>query len=182
MNKRTTKIAMVVLMLLAVSLYFVSGTYARYSETFEGEGTADIAAWSVKLDGKKASETETLNLNFVVQENEYVKAGKIAPDVTAKAELELDLTGTEVAVDLAAKVADSFDKSVLGDSATDVVVTATTSKGDSIIGVGEIGEVTVTITVTWTNNDDHNVSDTAAAGNTLTIPVKLTAKQHVLSD
>ena len=182
MNKRTTKMAMVVLMVLAVALYFVSGTYARYTETFEGSGTADIAAWSVKLDGKTASETETLNLNFEVQENEYVVDGKIAPDVTAVATLELDLTGTEVAVELAAKVADSFDKSVLGESAADVVVTATTSNGSDTIGVNEIGKVTVTITVTWTNEDAHSVSDTAAAGKTLTIPVELTVKQHVLND
>ena len=43
------------------------------------------------------------------------------------------------------------------------------------------GKRTVTLTLTWTNDDENNEddTDTGIAAGTLTIPVTLTARQHI---
>lgn len=194
MTKRTIKGIIAMLMLLTVCLYFVSGTYARYTSAVSGNTKADIAKWAVAFkDGKGQALTNDFNLTFKVDENENVVSNKIAPQTSATAEIEVDLTGTEVAVDYEANVDQTTLVEWFGDSATDVTVeTIATINGtqdttgkialiDDTAFTADNGKVKITVKLTWTNNEAHNVSDTTVgeAGGTLTLPVTLTLKQHI---
>ena len=195
-RKTRTKRAILVAIALLFVAYLISSTYARYTTSGTGTGTVQVAKWAVvmKADDDTVVTDTTEPITFTVQNNENVVLGKIAPAVTAKAEVELDLTGTEVAVDFDAVINQANIATVFGDSASDVTLTVevdgaayTSGTSQTIPLVGNAaftaanGKKTVTLTLTWTNNESHNANDTALgkAAPTLTIPVTLTAKQHI---
>ena len=153
------------------------------------------AKWAVAItadDGTTLSST-TQDITFTVQNNTNVVPGKIAPAVTAVAEIELDLTGTEVAVDFDAVIdqsnlstfGESGDKLTLDVKVDGVAYTSGTAQTINLVGNSAFtaanGKKTVTLTLTWANDDENNEDDTATgiAAPTLTIPVTLTAKQHI---
>ena len=193
MNKKTVKSMMVILMLLVVALYFIAGTYARYTSSVNATAKVDIAKWAVAFKSGGATMTENMELTFALQNNTNVVSGKIAPASKAVATVEVDLTGTEVAVDFDADVDTTAIASVFGDSASDVNATVTVSGAASsadsatvnLIGdkafTADNGKVTLTITLEWTNTEANNAkhTETGTAGGTLTIPVTITAQQHI---
>lgn len=195
MRKSKVRDIVVALIVLAIALFFIAGTYARYSSSGTANGQISVAKWQVKLDGTDISTTSTTkDVTFTVQSNTNVVAGKIAPAVTATAEVELDLTGTEVAVDFDATIDPSFDLTAVGASGdkltltTKVDGTAYTSGTVQTIALpggsaftAANGKKTVTLELTWTNDDNNNPDDSAmgSAAPTITIPVTLTAKQHI---
>ncbi len=194
MTKRTIKGIIAMLMLLTVCLYFVSGTYARYASSVSGTAMVAAAKWAVAFkDGENNELANNFDLDFTVTANENVVSNKIAPQTTATAEIQVDLTGTEVAVDYVATVDETALAEYFGASKDDVKVT-TSAKVNGVEDktgtiklvndsafTAENGKVTVTITLTWTNNDNHNTSDTAVgvAASTLSFPVTLELQQHI---
>ena len=148
---RTKRAIFVVIALLLVA-YLISSTYARYTTSGTGTGTVQVAKWNVvmKADDNTVVTDTTEPITFKVQSNTNVVPGKIAPAVTAKAEVELDLTGTEVAVDFDAVINQANIAKVFGDSASDVTLTveyiddadaravAATLDGDIIVNIGSI--------------------------------------------
>ena len=193
MTKRTVKTIIAVLMILAICLYFISGTYARYTTSVGAKAEASVAKWAVSLKDGDADITEGKILKFTVQGNNNVVAGKIAPSVTAVSKVEVDLTGTEVAVDFEATVNDEAIADIFGASASSVTAT-TTVTGGQVSGTTSTlnlpdgqkftnanGKVTLTITLTWKNVEGNNVSDTTVGNTagTLEMPVTLNVKQHI---
>lgn len=202
-RRSKTKRSILIALVLLLIIYIIGSTYARYTNTFNATGKVQVAKWNVAMtanNGAKTLETTTKDITFTVQSNAYVVEGKIAPDVTAVADIELDLTDTEVAVDFLAEINDSAATALstaLGDSADDVDMKVKINDTELTAGTPHLislpngekftssnGKIPVTLTLTWTNNEAHNVSDTTAGENApmLTIPITLTVQQHVLSD
>ena len=194
-RKTRTKRAIFVVIALLLVAYLISSTYARYSTVGEANGKVDIAKWAVVMtadNGTKLNST-TQDITFTVQSNTEVVPGKIAPAVTAKAEIELDLTGTEVSVDFTPTIGaytpstlPSADKITL----TSAVEGGTVGSSNYIPLVGNSaftasnGKKKVTLTLTWANDDENNADDTATGmladeSRTITIPVTLTVQQHI---
>ena len=192
---RTKRAIFVVIALLLVA-YLISSTYARYSTEEKANGKVDIAKWAVKMtadDGTVLSTTETKDITLTVQSNTEVVPGKIAPAVTAKAEIELDLTGTEVSVDFTPTIGD-YTPSTLP-SADKIKLTSAVEGGEigesnyiPLVGnsafTSDNGKKKVTLTLTWTNDNENNADDTATGmladgSRTITIPVTLTVQQHI---
>ena len=194
-RKTRTKRAIFVVIALLLVAYLISSTYARYSTVGNAEGKVDIAKWAVVMtadDGTTLNST-TQDITFTVQSNTEVVPGKIAPAVTAKAEIELDLTGTEVSVDFTPTIGaytpstlPSADKITL----TSAVEGGTVGSSNYIPLVGNSaftasnGKKKVTLTLTWANDDENNTDDTATGmladgSRTITIPVTLTVQQHI---
>lgn len=194
-RKTRTKRAIFVVIALLLVAYLISSTYARYSTVGNAEGKVDIAKWAVVMtadDGTTLNST-TQDITFTVQSNTEVVPGKIAPAVTAKAEIELDLTGTEVSVDFTPTIGaytpstlPSADKITL----TSAVEGGTVGSSNYIPLVGNSaftasnGKKKVTLTLTWANDDENNADDTATGmladgSRTITIPVTLTVQQHI---
>ena len=190
-RKKATKALLVVVALL-LAILLISSTFARYSTVGKADGKVEIAKWAVKMtaDDGTTLDSTTKNITFKVQNNTNVVPGKIAPAVTAVAKIELDLTGTEVAVDFNAEVGDltptnlpSSDKISL----TSAVDGGTPGTSQTIPLVNnaafttENGKKIVTLTLTWTNDDNNNADDTSTGitGGTLTVPVTMTVQQHI---
>lgn len=190
-----TKRAFFIIIALLLVAYLISSTYARYSTEGKANGKVDIAKWAVVMtadDGTVLSST-TKDITFKVQSNTDVVPGKIAPDVTAKAEIELDLTGTEVSVDFTATVG-SYTPTGLP-SADKISLTSAVAGGEvgtvnyiPLVGnsafTSSNGKKKVTLTLTWENDDENNADDTstgqlADGSRTITIPVTLNVKQHI---
>lgn len=194
-ERRRTKRTIFIVIALLLIVYLISSTYARYSTEGKANGKVEIAKWAVamKADDGTTLNSTTQDIAFTVQSNTEVVPGKIAPAVTAKAEIELDLTGTEVSVDFIPTIGDyvsaglpSADKITL----TSEVEDGTVGSSNYIPLVGESaftsdnGKKKVTLTLTWENDDKNNANDTATGqladdSRTLTIPVTLTVQQHI---
>ncbi len=196
MNKKNVISVVVVAMLFAVSLFYIGGTYARYSDEFSGNATGNIAKWQVKVGG-----SDTLTLSFTPEtEIETVVDGKMAPGRKLKADVELDLEGTEVAVDIEASLEEAKEAitTAFGASADKVKVTTTVSEGGVTNADGTTtialkdgaafsssDKVTISIVLEWENDDENNADDTSVgegASLTYDIPIKLTAQQHLSTD
>ena len=197
-RKTRTKRAIFVVIALLLVAYLISSTYARYSTVGEANGKVDIAKWAVVMtadDGTTLNST-TQDIKFTVQSNTEVVPGKIAPDVTAKAEIELDLTGTEVSVDFTATIGEytpatlpSKDKITLSPAVEGTTENKVGSSNyiplvENKAFTASNGKKKVILTLTWKNDDENNVDDTATGmladeSRTITIPVTLTVQQHI---
>lgn len=194
-RKTRTKRAIFVVIALLLVAYLISSTYARYSTVGKADGKVDIAKWAVvmKSDDGKTLNSTTQNITFTVQSNTEVVPGKIAPAVTAKAEIELDLTGTEVSVDFTPTIGaytpstlPSADKITLTSAVEGLTVGSSNyiPLVDNKTFTAENGKKKVTLTLTWANDDENNADDTATGmladgSRTITIPVTLTVQQHI---
>ena len=189
MRKNKVMRLIVALIVIAVALFFISGTYSRYSTTGAGNASIDVAKWSVAIKKGDTSLTSTTqNLTFTVQDNDYVVSNKIAPATTATADIDVYLEGTEVAVDLittlgsASNLPEGATLSMTVDGTTYTSGNAATfalPNGNAFTAAN--GKKTVKLTLTWENSDSRNASDTAAgkAANTITLPINITAQQHI---
>ena len=205
MDKRTVKLVMVVAILLVVALYFIGGTYARYASDFEGEGTVTVAKWAVKVAGE---ETKDFTLTLTPDDDNNIVNEKIAPSYSASGEIDVDLTGTEVAVELSAVVGKLTG--VLAENDKVTVATTVETQGNAKPGDGDVtsaeegsgykialpsqtegftedtGKYKVKITVTWLNENspDQDVNDTTAGkqGGEVQVPVTLKLLQQVKAD
>ena len=194
-RKTRTKRAIFVVIALLLVAYLISSTYARYSTVGEANGKVDIAKWAVVMtaDNGTTLNSTTQDITFTVQSNTEVVPGKIAPAVTAKAEIELDLTGTEVSVDFTPTIG-AYTPSTLP-SADKITLTSAVEGGtvgssnyiplvDNSAFTASNGKKKVTLTLTWANDDGNNANDTATGmlangSRTITIPVTLTVQQHI---
>lgn len=194
-RKTRTKRAIFIVIALLLVVYLISSTYARYSTEGKANGKVEIAKWAVamKADDGTVLDSTTKDITFTVQENANVVPGKIAPAVTAKAEIELDLTGTEVSVDFTPTIGNYTSTGI--PSADKITLTSELEGGtvgssnfiplvNESAFTAENGKKKVTLTLTWENDDDNNVNDTATGEledglRTLTIPITLTVQQHI---
>lgn len=193
-RRSRTKKGIIVVIALLLAIYLIGSTYARYSTQGVGSANISIAEWHVSIkNGDTTLNSTSQDIPFEVQSNTFVVPGKIAPAVTATATIELDLAGTEVAVDFDAVIDDSAiadigasaDKISLTTTVDGTTYTSGTSQTINLINneafTSTNGKKTVVLTVTWENDDNNNPDDTTmgTAGGTISIPVTLTAKQHI---
>lgn len=203
-NKATTrKIAIITLMLLVVCLYFVAGTYAKYTWKGTATGSVAVAKWQVGLGSEQ---TATTDVTFTVKNNENVAKGKIAPGCTATGTIDINPEGSEVSVDYKFKIDVTKLPQGIDMKVSSVKVGNTTiTRGPDGYYSGTIelagkealtadDAKTVTIEATWTDdgttldsvNDDGwgQNSDTQEgikedAEREITIPVTVLMEQHV---
>ena len=194
MDKRTVKLVMVIAMLLVVCLYFVGGTYARYVSEFSGSADVNVAKWAVKLAGDASAQEKefTLTLNNIEENNDVVN-GKIAPSVSLTGNIEVDLSGTEVSVDILTKIDEEEIKNAINEALdakgsitnNDIAVTVSAKGSGQLTSVNsasaldeaikvslpntesgfkETDKVTLTVKVTWDNADDQHNADHTLMG------------------
>ena len=193
--KKLAIIVIAIMLLIAV----IGGTYSKYTSTANGSGTVSIAKWAVKVNNQNmGTEAAEFTLNFTYDANTEVVANKIAPGRTARAYVDVDLTGTEVSVDFACALTEAATTNLNSTFGTGVV-TATTGTPELQTGAANMtlngttvkvgtaamsGVVRVPIIVTWNDVAANNVADTTAGmGQTsVTLPVTLTVSQKVASN
>ncbi len=184
--KGNKKLLVVAILLLLITVSFT--TYAIYTSSVSGNATVDTAAWEIEFkDG-----SDTLTTNFAIEfgstdcVNNHVAPGKIAPGATCTKTITLDATGTEVDVDYTA-TANSANVLVNGTAvpaeANQFTVTLTGGSGRILYNAAD-QTATLTVNLAWAGADNEtnpNQADVGLAGQTVTVPVTLTARQVPVS-
>lgn len=197
--KRWTLVALIIFALVAI----IGGTYARYSSSGDANATVKVAKWKVALNGSdisSATATVTPTVNYVA--NNYVKDGKLAPNRSATFDVELDPTGSEVAIDYVLKI-NTANITGITNAASKISVSGAKYRIGTVAGDGSNAtitgadgvtieenledvlankKVTVRVTITWDNDSDNeNAADTAngVTAADIKVPVTITAKQHI---
>lgn len=197
-RKSAVKKSVFALIILALLIAMIGGTYARYSSSTTASGSVSIAKWAVKVNDTNISNaTTTFDLTFTASNTDTVP-NKVAPNGQAIAYVDVDLTGTEVSVDFTCALAEAATTnltSVFGaDYADKVTLTVGTPEllgetsnmtlNGTTVTVGTAamdGKVRVPVTLTWTNDNANNVADTntGVTETELVVPVTLTVQQHI---
>lgn len=108
--KKSKKIVLLSAVIIAIILSFVGGqTYAKYMSRVTGQGTADIANWSFKVNDNE-DKIQTISLKSTVN-NETLVNNKIAPGTEGSFQIKLDATGSEVGINYAIKFENETQKS-----------------------------------------------------------------------
>ena len=189
----------IVLALGLVAVVAITGiTYSRYVSTATVNGTADIAKWSIKLNDTDISTTPTTKqVALTFEANEFVKNNTIAPGSKATFDIALDPTGSEVAVDYTLGIDTT---AITGITNTNSLIAVTGAKyvidgqaeqdanisgtnvviNESLADVLAGNKVTLTVTLEW-QDGAQDAADTTngISGGTITIPVTVTAEQHI---
>lgn len=167
-----------ILMLLAVvaiGSYLISGTYAKYTSKASGVGTAQAAKWSFKVGGTEIAnatpQTLTFNLFSSVKEDdttsteEDVVAGKIAPGTGGSFDLSVQNT-SEVTATYTVALSEVSNNNIpieykVGNGNWETDLTKV------VIPAGELksGAAAETVTVNWrwqySTGDAGDTADTA---------------------
>ena len=194
MRKTKVKRSIIAIVLVIVAIFFIAGTYARYTTVGRANAVAQVAQWAVEIkSGNTALNETTQNIDFAIESNQYVVSTKFAPAKRAVANIDLVLEGTEVAVDFGV----NFDVSNLPENirnnnniavsmiynnveyASGETITFALPNGEAFDDTN--GTKTVSIVIEWTNDDTNNDADTTIGENdtVFNIPVTLTAQQHI---
>ena len=101
---RNKPVIILLALLLITAIVFSMYAYAKYKTTLTGNGTATVAKWSFKVNGQTQT-IPNIDLATTMKENNNVVEGKIAPGTEGSFDLNLDATGSEVAIDYNIKLA-----------------------------------------------------------------------------
>jgi len=95
-NKKIIKILCAVLLLMTLGM--TGYTYAKYVTQEKGNGSADIATWSFRIEKDENEDVKTIRLADT-SNKETLLNGKIAPGTSGQFYLKINAVGSEVAVD-----------------------------------------------------------------------------------
>lgn len=92
------KKALYIVAILAIALLaFIGGhAYAKYITEVKGEGIAEVATWSFKVNGEK-EQVQTINLISTCNDETLVN-NKIAPGTSGDFNIVVDATGSDVGI------------------------------------------------------------------------------------
>lgn len=204
-NKRLSILAVLV-MLVAITTYSVSGTYAKYTSEATGTAQASIAKWDIKVGDQAMAKNMTFNLFDTVTETDGnaesdVVNGKIAPgtkgsftikltnsgDVNANYTLNLKKGTSSADIPIKFATGESAPSDETGYAALDTTNGTDFTGTINMANSGTATEETVTIYWIWayeTKAEDNSTTvgdavDTAAgtAAGTYDLDVTLTATQ-----
>ncbi len=138
MKKRKTKILLAVFTLI-ICITQIKQTYAKYTESKEGNTDFTIANWKITVNDKDITEATSMSslINPVYIENENIAEGVIAPQSEGYFDLNIDASKTQVSFKYSIKINTPADSSV-----TDLKITGYQINNDSLVTVNEQSEIT----------------------------------------
>lgn len=197
-KKSTIKIlAIVTILIVEISLYFVAGTYSKYTSSAESNSTARTAKWAVKIGSIDLAGGATDFTNELVLEttnSAKVKTGTIAPSTSVQGSFNINPNGTEVAIKYIISLGTIHFKNALTnadvtENTPNIEITNITPSTGSLTqnldgtytGTIDLDGDSVDITITAEWNSTDNSQDTANGYTPLTVivPVNLTVEQDI---
>ena len=167
MQKSKANVFVTAFIIILISFTSLNYVYAKNNEITN--------KWNVTItnDGKDINDTH--KIKFEVQKNKNVVLGKIAPEMKATAEIEINLQKVNGFVDIELEIDDSKlnDVFLLNAKFNDENLS---SKNKKKVKAGKIEKVLLELI--WNGND---VEDTEIGINTasIEIPVKIKVLQHI---
>ncbi len=101
---RNKPVIILLALLLITAIAFSMYAYAKYKTTLTGNGTATVAKWSFKVNGQTQIIPD-IDLATTMKKVNNVAENKLAPGTEGSFDLNLDATGSEVAIDYNIKLA-----------------------------------------------------------------------------
>ena len=99
---KSKKIILLLAILIALVLSFIGGqTFSKYITEVRGEGIAEVARWSFKVNGQD-EEIQTINLASTCN-NETLIDNKIAPGTEGTFKIVVDGSGSDVGINYTIK-------------------------------------------------------------------------------
>ena len=177
--KGDKKILALAVLIMLVTVCF--GTFAIYRNSASGTGSVTAANWSVQVGGTDIS---SANFDFGYSDVTWTSLtgynNTIAPGSEGYIDIAVDADGSEVDVILTA----TLDTSNLPTGMTATVAGGNSQTISYSATSGQM-ETTVRINIAWAGSDSDqsskDQSDLTAEGDSLSLPVTLTAKQSVVN-
>lgn len=193
-NKIKVLLMRLTLIMLVITIYVISTTYALFQSQIKGSVVKNVGKWSIKINGAdvlKGTSEEFNMQQFVVDENENTKPGKMAPGTTGLFELSIDPTDTQISV--------RYDISIVLDEITNDKVQLISVEKDSTNNIVKTAENTYTgiipleeiekgaidlvkIKFCWKNDEQNNMVDSEIGtiiNSKIQIPVKVNITQYL---
>ena len=181
--KGNKKILVAIVLLIVAAVSFT--TYAIYRSSTTAEGTLNAAGWFVTVNG---TDIEQVNLTFDINDIDWTSGthtgynDTIAPGDEGIIEFPVDATGSEVDVLLTAEL----DDGATLPTGMSVEITSGTNGVEEIAYDPNDMQTTIEITVKWdgdlSDTSTKDTNDKSFESDTLTIPIKLTARQKLATD
>lgn len=103
------KVIVILAILTALIVSFIGGqSYSKYISQVKGEGTAEVATWSFKVNGTD-EQIQTINLASTVN-NETLIDNKIAPGTNGSFNIVVDCSGSDVGINYDIKFTNETNK------------------------------------------------------------------------
>lgn len=187
------------LIMLILTIVKITDTYAKYYTKATATTNQGIANWQILINDTDIYSETGQEVEFTISPNLSESAntvpGKIAPGSVWSANINIDPTGTEVAVRYDIQIDNTsivsmgnieYEISVVDQDDTEIAITRTAAnKYTGIISLEDLEaskKMQVTVSVTWNNNESTNADDTEFAstyGEKIDIPVKVICKQYL---
>ena len=97
-------LTILVLIMLIISFFRITGMYALYREQLYGEYSSLLGAWEIKVNGTDITTSGQVE-EFAISDSQleyitsdYIQAGKIAPDGQAYFDIVIDPSNTDVSI------------------------------------------------------------------------------------
>lgn len=108
MNKKKKILLIIAILLVILVSFFCGRAFAKYKAEVKGSGTAEIANWVFKVNGKE-DQIQKIDL-LSTYDNETLVDNKIAPGTSGKFDIILDATGSDVGVNYQVKFLNESEK------------------------------------------------------------------------
>ena len=108
MSKKKTILLVIAVLLVIILSFMIGKTFSKYVSEVKGTGTAEIANWVFKVNGK---EDVVQNVNLLsTYNNETLINNKVAPGTSGNFNIVVDATGSEVGVDYTVQFLNESEK------------------------------------------------------------------------
>mgnify|MGYP004523468477 CR=1 FL=1 len=109
--KKSKKIVLVVIAIAIIAISFIGGqAYAKYMSRVTGQGTADIASWSFKVN-ENEEKLQTISLKSTINNSTLIN-NKIAPGTEGEFQIKLDATGSDVGINYVTRFENESQKPI----------------------------------------------------------------------
>ncbi len=180
-NHKKSILVVILLLLVAIATAYVGGTYAKYTESVSGNGTATVAKWDFTTDN--AISNLTINFTDTYAASTLV-AGKIAPGTSGSFAISVKNTNTETGVDFTLSLSSVQNVPTNLKFYKDSTFTTEITPGSGTI-TGQLAakdSTGLSVPIYWKWNYETTGGDTAdttdgKAAESLTIPITITGTQ-----
>ena len=140
MNGKKKTILVISLLIFCFAYLTVRGIQGAYESAISGEVDNTVAKWSIKVNNQEitSESTEEIPLTYTVTDLTNVRSGKVGPGANLNYPIQIDASGSEVAIKLTFTIT---DKTINPDKV--LTITGVTSSDLTIVRTGEASYSTV---------------------------------------
>ena len=195
-NKIRIMLICLATIMLAVTIYEISLTYAVFHSEITGKVTQTIGKWKIKINNTDVLEgtLEEFTMNqFVVEQNDNTKPNKMAPGTTGTFEVTIDPTNTQVSVryDISIDLEEVTNSKVKlvsvekENNTNNQIIKTDQNTFTGIIPLEEINKgniETIKIKFYWENDEENNEVDSEIGtilNSKIQIPIKIDLSQYL---